>query len=162
MHVVQAPIVLGRGVRLWHGREGVEERYNIEAVSSPRWCHPRHLHPPEGVPSPGPCPSACEDRVIVQNGGRASVTVKSCTSSACISMPVSGAFAIARQAPRASWESQRSKNVHPLRVQRIGRDDGVTASGGSPGSLDEVAVGRYVRISVSFGDPGMSGDDQHG
>jgi dihydrofolate reductase len=35
LHVVQAPILLGRGVRLWEGLEGVEERYDIEAVSSP-------------------------------------------------------------------------------------------------------------------------------
>jgi hypothetical protein len=35
MHVVQVPILLGRGVRLWEGLEGVEERYDIEAVSSP-------------------------------------------------------------------------------------------------------------------------------
>ena len=35
LHVVQVPILLGRGVRLWDGIEGVEERYDIEAVSSP-------------------------------------------------------------------------------------------------------------------------------
>ena len=35
MHVVQVPILLGRGVRLWDGLEGVEERYDIEVVSSP-------------------------------------------------------------------------------------------------------------------------------
>ena len=35
LHVVQVPILLGRGVRLWDGVEGVEERYEIEAVSSP-------------------------------------------------------------------------------------------------------------------------------
>ena len=35
LHVVQVPILLGRGVRLWDGIEGVEERYRIEAVSSP-------------------------------------------------------------------------------------------------------------------------------
>ena len=35
LHVVQVPILLGRGVRLWDGLEGIEERYNIEAVSSP-------------------------------------------------------------------------------------------------------------------------------
>jgi dihydrofolate reductase len=35
MHVVQAPIMLGRGVRLWDGLEGIEERYDVEAVSSP-------------------------------------------------------------------------------------------------------------------------------
>ena len=34
MHVVQVPIVLGRGVRLWDGLEGLEEHYAVEAVSS--------------------------------------------------------------------------------------------------------------------------------
>jgi dihydrofolate reductase len=35
LHVVQVPILLGRGVRLWDGLEGLEERYAIESVSSP-------------------------------------------------------------------------------------------------------------------------------
>ena len=35
MHVVQVPMLLGRGVRLWDGVERVEERYAIEAISSP-------------------------------------------------------------------------------------------------------------------------------
>ncbi|MFC7405833.1 dihydrofolate reductase family protein [Georgenia alba] len=35
MHVVQVPIVLGRGVRLWDGLEGLEETYDLEAVSAP-------------------------------------------------------------------------------------------------------------------------------
>jgi dihydrofolate reductase len=35
LHVVLVPIVLGRGVRLWDGLEGLDERYDIEAVSSP-------------------------------------------------------------------------------------------------------------------------------
>ena len=35
MHIVVAPILLGRGVRLWDGLEGVEKDYQIEAVSSP-------------------------------------------------------------------------------------------------------------------------------
>ena len=35
LHVVQVPILLGRGVRLWDGLEGIEEHYDIEAVSSP-------------------------------------------------------------------------------------------------------------------------------
>jgi dihydrofolate reductase len=35
LHVVQVPILLGRGVRLWDGIEGIEERYDVEAVSSP-------------------------------------------------------------------------------------------------------------------------------
>jgi hypothetical protein len=32
---VLVPMLLGRGVRLWDGVESVEERYDIEAVSSP-------------------------------------------------------------------------------------------------------------------------------
>jgi dihydrofolate reductase len=35
MHLVVVPIVLGRGARIWDGLEGVEERYAIEAMSSP-------------------------------------------------------------------------------------------------------------------------------
>jgi dihydrofolate reductase len=35
MHVVQVPILLGRGVRLWDGLEGLEAGYEIEAVSTP-------------------------------------------------------------------------------------------------------------------------------
>src|SRR5215217_8136167 len=36
MHIVVVPILLGRGVRLWDGLEGLEEDYEIEAISSPR------------------------------------------------------------------------------------------------------------------------------
>jgi dihydrofolate reductase len=35
MHIVVAPILLGRGVRLWDGLEGLETDYDIEAASSP-------------------------------------------------------------------------------------------------------------------------------
>ena len=35
MHIVIAPIVLGRGVRLWEGLEGLEARFNIEAICTP-------------------------------------------------------------------------------------------------------------------------------
>jgi len=35
MHVVISPIVLGRGERLWDGLEGLEERFDVEAVSTP-------------------------------------------------------------------------------------------------------------------------------
>jgi dihydrofolate reductase len=35
LHVVQVPILLGRGVGLWDGVGSVEDRYDIEAVSSP-------------------------------------------------------------------------------------------------------------------------------
>ncbi|MFI6290888.1 dihydrofolate reductase family protein [Nonomuraea sp. NPDC050790] len=35
MHVVQVPMLLGRGVRLWDGLEALEDRYTIEAVSTP-------------------------------------------------------------------------------------------------------------------------------
>jgi dihydrofolate reductase len=35
MHVVVVPILLGRGVRLWDGLEGLERDYEVEAISSP-------------------------------------------------------------------------------------------------------------------------------
>jgi dihydrofolate reductase len=35
MHLVQVPIVLGRGVRVWDGLEALDEAYKIETVSSP-------------------------------------------------------------------------------------------------------------------------------
>lgn len=35
MHVAVVPILLGRGVRLWDGLEGLENTYKIESVSSP-------------------------------------------------------------------------------------------------------------------------------
>jgi dihydrofolate reductase len=35
MHVVVVPILLGRGVRLWDGLEGIEKDYDIESTSSP-------------------------------------------------------------------------------------------------------------------------------
>jgi dihydrofolate reductase len=35
MHIVVVPILLGRGVRLWDGLEGLESDYDVEAVSSP-------------------------------------------------------------------------------------------------------------------------------
>ena len=35
MHVVQVPVVLGRGVRLWDGLEALEDTYDIESVSTP-------------------------------------------------------------------------------------------------------------------------------
>ena len=35
MHIVVVPILLGRGVRLWDGLEGIAEDYDVEATSSP-------------------------------------------------------------------------------------------------------------------------------
>ncbi len=35
MHIIMVPIVLGRGERLWDGLEGLEERFEVEAVSTP-------------------------------------------------------------------------------------------------------------------------------
>jgi dihydrofolate reductase len=35
MHIVVVPILLGRGVRLWDGLEGLEKDYEIETASSP-------------------------------------------------------------------------------------------------------------------------------
>ncbi len=34
-HIVVVPILLGRGVRLWDGLEGLDARYRIEAAPSP-------------------------------------------------------------------------------------------------------------------------------
>lgn len=35
MHIAVVPIVLGRGERLWDGLEGIEERFQVESVTSP-------------------------------------------------------------------------------------------------------------------------------
>jgi hypothetical protein len=35
VHMVVVPIMLGRGVRLWDGLEGLEKDYQVEATSSP-------------------------------------------------------------------------------------------------------------------------------
>ncbi|MGA1837203.1 dihydrofolate reductase family protein [Herbiconiux sp. 11R-BC] len=35
LHVVVVPILLGRGVRLWEGLEGLEERFTVEVTASP-------------------------------------------------------------------------------------------------------------------------------
>jgi dihydrofolate reductase len=35
MHVAVVPILLGRGVRLWDGLEGLENNYDIQSTSSP-------------------------------------------------------------------------------------------------------------------------------
>ena len=35
LHVVQVPILLGRGVRLWDGLEGLEQQYEIESTTTP-------------------------------------------------------------------------------------------------------------------------------
>jgi dihydrofolate reductase len=35
VHLVQVPIVLGRGVRIWDGLEDLQEAYAVEAVTSP-------------------------------------------------------------------------------------------------------------------------------
>jgi dihydrofolate reductase len=35
MHLVQVPIVLGRGVRVWDGLEALQDAYDIETVSTP-------------------------------------------------------------------------------------------------------------------------------
>ena len=34
-HIVVVPILLGRGVRLWDGLEGLEKEYQVQATSSP-------------------------------------------------------------------------------------------------------------------------------
>ncbi|WGL53635.1 dihydrofolate reductase family protein [Nocardioides sp. BP30] len=35
LHLVIVPILLGRGVRLWDGLEGLEQRYSVESVTTP-------------------------------------------------------------------------------------------------------------------------------
>ena len=35
MHIVVVPILLGRGVRLWDGLEGIDQQYEIESTASP-------------------------------------------------------------------------------------------------------------------------------
>lgn len=35
LHLAVVPIVLGRGVRIWDGQEGLEERFAIESTASP-------------------------------------------------------------------------------------------------------------------------------
>jgi dihydrofolate reductase len=35
LHIVVVPILLGRGVSLWHGLENVEQDYQVEAATSP-------------------------------------------------------------------------------------------------------------------------------
>jgi len=35
MHIVVVPILLGRGVRLWDGLEGLEKKFQIESIASP-------------------------------------------------------------------------------------------------------------------------------
>jgi dihydrofolate reductase len=35
LHIVVVPIILGRGVPLWEGLEGLEQRFTVESVSSP-------------------------------------------------------------------------------------------------------------------------------
>jgi dihydrofolate reductase len=35
LHVAVVPIVLGRGERLWDGLDGLEQRFDVESVTSP-------------------------------------------------------------------------------------------------------------------------------
>jgi len=35
LHVVVVPVLLGRGVRLWDGLEGIEQDYRVESVTTP-------------------------------------------------------------------------------------------------------------------------------
>jgi dihydrofolate reductase len=35
LHIVQVPVVLGRGVRLWDGLDGLHERYTVESATLP-------------------------------------------------------------------------------------------------------------------------------
>jgi len=44
MHLVQVPIVVGRGVRIWDGLEALEDTNDIEAVFLPQLRHPPHIY----------------------------------------------------------------------------------------------------------------------
>jgi dihydrofolate reductase len=35
MHIAVVPLILGRGERAWDGLEGLEQRFEVESVSSP-------------------------------------------------------------------------------------------------------------------------------
>jgi dihydrofolate reductase len=35
MHIALVPIILGRGERLWDGLDGLEQRFDVEALSTP-------------------------------------------------------------------------------------------------------------------------------
>ena len=61
LHVVQVPILLGRGVRLWDGLEAVEERYDVEDGHDARRVSamPRRL---QGSSGARPCPLPRPDR----------------------------------------------------------------------------------------------------
>ena len=59
MEVVVVPIVLGRGVRLWDGLEGLEKDFEIEAVSSPAGVtHLTFMRAPRATEAEGPKPTA--------------------------------------------------------------------------------------------------------
>ncbi|MFB9376041.1 dihydrofolate reductase family protein [Kineococcus gynurae] len=54
LHVVVVPILLGRGVRLWDGLEGVESRFDVEATASPTGVtHLTFTRPAPPVAPPG-------------------------------------------------------------------------------------------------------------
>ena len=60
LHVVLVPILLGRGVRLWDGLEGIEERYNSRGSLVTERRHPPDLHTPMTDPADEltTCPSS--------------------------------------------------------------------------------------------------------
>ena len=57
-HLVQVPIVLGRGVRVWDGLAELQDAYDVEAVSSPSGVTHLTLTRRAAVPPPGTPPSA--------------------------------------------------------------------------------------------------------
>jgi dihydrofolate reductase len=55
LHLILAPVVLGRGVRLWDGLEQLENRFDIESVSTPSGVtHLTFSRPERGKPSGNP------------------------------------------------------------------------------------------------------------
>ncbi|MHB8572098.1 MAG: dihydrofolate reductase family protein [Candidatus Dormibacteria bacterium] len=35
LHVILAPVLLGRGIRMWEGQEGLQKRFEVESVTTP-------------------------------------------------------------------------------------------------------------------------------
>jgi len=66
MHLVIVPITLGRGVSLWEGSSGLEDRFTVESVTSPSglthqlWNKNDHARTPH--PEPVTVPRAAPDR----------------------------------------------------------------------------------------------------
>ena len=62
MHLVIVPVTLGRGVSLWEGSSGLEDRFTVESVTSPSglthqlWNKNDHVRTPHPEPGTVPVP----------------------------------------------------------------------------------------------------------